>query len=63
MKFRAKLIIWLKAREYLKEFKKAQLAEVDEGFYIYVGDKHYFEFQLQKHKLVLIRIFDIIYAD
>ena len=49
------------AKEYIKEFKKAHLGEQDEDFYIYVGDKNYFEFRLINHKLIFIGISEIVY--
>jgi hypothetical protein len=61
IKFLCTFIIRKQAKEYLEEFKKAKLAEADEGFYTYVGDKHYFEFERNKTRLKLNKITDIVY--
>lgn len=61
IKFLATFIIRRQAKEYLEEFKKAKLAEADEGFYTYVGDKHYFEFELNGSRLRLNEITEIVY--
>ena len=61
IKFLATFIIWKEAKEYLEEFKKAKLAEADEGFYTYVGSKHYFEFERKGSRLKLNEITDIVY--
>lgn len=63
VKFIAKCIIRKQCKEYLQEFKQSQLAEQDEGFYTYVGDKHYFEFELRGWKLIFLGISDIVYFD
>lgn len=62
IKLRAKHLIKKYAKEYLEEFKKVKLAEADEGFYTFIGDKHYFEFEMQKSKLKLLNIRDIEYG-
>ena len=49
------------AAEYAEEFSKATIAEVDEDFYTFVGDKHYFEFELVDGKLQLNSITEIVY--
>lgn len=61
IKFLATFIIRKQAKEYLQEFKKSHIGEVDEGFYTFVGDKHYFEFELVGWKLKLNSITDIVY--
>lgn len=46
---------------YLGEFINAQVAEEDEDFITYVGDKHYFEFKLDGDTMKLVNITDIVY--
>lgn len=61
IKFIATMIIRKRAKEYLNEFKAAKIAEIDEGYYTFVGDKHYFEFERKQLSLKLVKISDIIY--
>lgn len=49
------------APEYLDEFMKSKEGEQDSGFYIYIGDKHYFEFELVDDDFVLLDISEIEY--
>ena len=61
LKLKAENVIKKYAPEYLQEFEKATLAEADEDFYTFVGDKHYFEFELIENDLKLLDIPEIIY--
>lgn len=59
----ARALILENAKEHLEEFKNAKLAEVDDDFYTFAGDKHYFEFELEDNELILNTITEIIYFD
>ena len=61
IRLRALLLIRKYAKEYLKEFKQADLGEADEGFYTFVSDRHYFNFELVRGKLRLLSITEIVY--
>jgi hypothetical protein len=50
------------APEHIDEFMKSQEGEQDSGFYIYIGDKHYFEFELVDDDFVLLDISEIEYS-
>lgn len=63
VKFLGSFLIRRYAKEYLQEYKQAHLAEADEGFYTFMGDKHYFEFELKGLKLIFLGISDIVYFD
>lgn len=56
-------VIEREAPEYIEEFKKAQEGEQDSGFYIYIGSKHYFEFELVDDEFVLRDITEIEYIE
>ena len=60
-KFIASFLVRKYGKEYVKEFRSAHLGEKDEGFYTWVGDKHYFEFEVVKGKIKLLNITDIVY--
>ena len=62
MKFLAAINLLFTSTKHFKEFTKAHLAEVDEHSYIYMGDKHYFEFELTKTGMHLVEITDVIYS-
>lgn len=48
--------------EHVDEFNNSHLAKEDEGFITYVGDKHYFEFELlEDDTLILLGVSDIVY--
>ena len=63
IKLRGYFLVRNHAKEHLKEFKNAKLAEQNKNFYTFVGDKHYFEFELRDNKLKLNKITEIIYID
>ena len=46
-------VIEKEASEYIEEFKKVQKGEQNSGFYIYIGSKHYFEFELVDNEFIL----------